>query len=236
MSDERSRMKPGEFRVVNHSVPRYDGMARVTGRAVFTSDIRLERMAHAKLLRSPFAHARILSIDNAEALREAAVIAVLSGSALHGIDPYYGHAVKDHPLLAIGKGRCLGEPVAAIVAEDERSAYAALESVRVDYEELPAVLDVDSALAGGAPLVHEMAYRTGGFRGFDDPASTQPDNIYQKIHLEWGKWGKWGKWGDAAAAFTGAAHTVEGEFFFPMAYAYAMEPYVAIADYNDDGL
>src|SRR5438093_757764 len=159
-----------------------------------------------------------------KAIRRAAG---LSGSDLHGIDPYYGHAVKDHPLLAIGKVRFLGEPVAAIVAEDERSAYDALEPVRVDYEELPAVLDVDSALAGGAPLVHEMAYRTGGFRGFDDPASTQPGNICQKIHLEWG---------DAAAAFTGAAHTVEGEFFFPMAYAYAMEPYVAIADYNDDGL
>jgi len=221
MSDESSRMKPGEFRVVNHSVPREDGLAKVTGRAVFTSDIRLEGMAYAKLLRSPFAHARILSIDTAEALRQPGVIAVLSGSELHGIDPYYGHAVKDHPLLAIGKVRFLGEPVAAIVAEDERSAYDALESVRVDYEELPAVLDVDSALAGGAPLVHEMAYRTGGFRGFDDPASTQPGNICQKIHLEWG---------DAAAAFTGAAHTVEGEFFFPMAYAYAMEPYVAIAD------
>jgi len=227
MSDESSRMKPGEFRVVNHSVPREDGLAKVTGRAVFTSDIRLEGMAYAKLLRSPFAHARILSIDTAEALRQPGVIAVLSGSDLHGIDPYYGHAVKDHPLLAIGKVRFLGEPVAAIVAEDERSAYDALESVRVDYEELPAVLDVDSALAGAAPLVHEMAYRTGGFRGFDDPASTQPGNICQKIHLEWG---------DAAAAFTGAAHTVEGEFFFPMAYAYAMEPYVAIADYNDDGL
>src|SRR5439155_17106338 len=110
---------------------------------------------------------------------------------------------------------------------DESSAYYELESERLTNKELPDLLDVESALADGAPLVHELAYRTRGFRGFDDPASTQPGNICQKIHLEWG---------DAAAAFTGAAHTVEGEFFFPMAYAYAMEPYVAIADYNDDGL
>ena len=108
-------MKSGQFHVVNHSVPREDGVAKVTGRAVFTSDIRLERMAHAKLLRSPFAHARILSIDTAEALRQPGVIAVLSGKDLQGIDPYYGHAVKDHPLLAIGKVRFLGEPVAAVV-------------------------------------------------------------------------------------------------------------------------
>ena len=213
-----------DFRVVNHSVPREDGVAKVTGRAVFTSDIRLEGMAHAKLLRSPVAHARILSIDSAEALRQPGVIAVLTGNDLNGIDPYYGHAVKDHPLLAIGKVRFLGEPVAAVVAEDERTAYEALESVRVEYDELPAVLDVDSALADGAPLLHEMTYRAGGFRGFDDPASTQPGNVCQKIHLEWG---------DAPAAFRGALHTIEGEFFFPMAYAYAMEPYVSIADYND---
>src|SRR5437763_11361136 len=134
-------MKPGEFRVVNHSVPREDGVAKVTGRAVFTSDIRLEGMAYAKLLRSPVAHARILSVDTREVLRQPGVIAVLTGSDLHGIDPYYGHAVKDHPLLAIGKVRFLGEPVAAVVAEDERSAYEALESVGVEYEELPAVLE-----------------------------------------------------------------------------------------------
>jgi len=227
-SDQKmTRKKPGEFHVVNHSVPREDGVAKVTGRAVFTSDIHLEGMAYAKLLRSPFAHAHILSVDTLKALRQPGVIAVLSGNDLQGIDPYYGHAVKDHPLLAIGKVRFLGEPVAAVVAEDERSAYEALESVHVEYEELPVVLDADSALADGAPLVHETAYRGGGFRGFDDPGSPQPSNICQGIHLEWG---------DAGAAFPQAAHTIEGEFFFPMAYAYAMEAYVSIADYNDSGL
>jgi CO/xanthine dehydrogenase Mo-binding subunit len=220
-------MKPGEFHVVNHSVPREDGLAKVTGRAVYASDIRLERMAHVRVVRSPVAHARILSIDSASALEQPGVIAVLSGNDLQGIDPYYGHALKDHPLLAIGKVRFLGEPVAAVIAEDERSAFEALESVHVEYEELPAVLDADSALAPRAPLVHETAYRRGGFRGFDDAAATKPGNLCQEIHLAWG---------DAAAAFKQAAHTVEGEFFFPMAYAYAMEAYVSIADFNDLGL
>src|ERR1043165_17 len=235
-------MNPSEFHVVNHSVPREDGLAKVTGRAVYASDIRLEGMAHAKVVRSPFAHARILSIDTSGVLEQPGVITVLTGNDLQGhersecepdrakqskIDPYYGHAVKDHPLLAIEKVRFLGEPVAAVIAEDERSAFEALESVQVEYEELPAVLDSDSALAKGAPLVHETAYRRGGFRGFDDAAATQPSNVCQEIHLAWG---------DAAAAFKQAAHTVEGEFFFPMAYAYAMEAYVSIADYNDLGL
>jgi CO/xanthine dehydrogenase Mo-binding subunit len=220
-------MKPGEFRVVNHSVPREDGVAKVTGRAIYTSDIRLEGMAHAKLVRSPFAHARIVSINSAKAIPQPGVIAVLTGNDLQGIEPYYGHSVKDHPLLAIGKVRFLGEPVAAVIAEDERSAYEALESVEVEYEELPAVLDGDSALAPGAPLVHETSYRKGGFRGFDDPAAAKPSNVCQSIQLAWG---------DIGAGFRQAAHVVEGEFFFPMAYAYAMEAYVTIADYTDLGL
>src|SRR5438046_1852089 len=122
---KRTRKKPGEFHVVNHSVPREDGVAKVTGRAVFTSDIHLEGMTYAKLLRSPFAHAHILSVDTVKALRQPGVIAVLSGNDLQGIDPYYGHAVKDHPLLAIGKVRFLGEQVDIGVSEYEAEVCVA---------------------------------------------------------------------------------------------------------------
>ena len=131
MTGGPTHKKPGEFHVVNHSVPREDGVAKVTGRAVYASDIRLDGMAHAKVVRSPYAHARILSLDASEALHQPGVIAVLTGNDLQGIDPYYGHAVKDHPLLAIGKVRFLGEPVAAVIAETERAAYEALEFVQV---------------------------------------------------------------------------------------------------------
>ncbi len=214
-----------EFAVVNHSVPRADGVAKVTGSAVYTSDITLERMAWAKLLRSPFAHAKILSIDASEARRQPGVIDVLMGSDLGAIHPYYGHAVKDHPLLAIGKVRYVGEPVAAVIAESELSAQEALEKIRVEYEELTPVLDVDSALAPNATLVHGMDYIGGAFRGFDDfPGGKK--NVCQAVHVEWG---------DVDAAFAAAAHVVEGEFYFPMIYAYAMEPYVAVADYDARG-
>ena len=216
------------FAVVNHSVPRADGVAKVTGTATYASDITLERMAWAKLLRSPFAHAKILSIDLSEAKRQPGVIDVLTGNELGPLHPYYGHAVKDHPLLAIGKVRFVGEPVAAVIAEDELSAQEALDKIKVDYEELTPVLDVKTALAPGAVLVHGTDYIGGAFRGFDDftdfPGSTK--NICQDVHVEWG---------DVDAAFASAAHIVEGEFYFPMVYAYAMEPYVAVADYDPNG-
>ena len=227
MSGEPNRKKPGEFHVVNHSVPREDGFAKVTGRAVYASDVRLDGMAYAKVLRSPYAHARIRSLDTAEAARQPGVLAVLTGDDLEGLNPYYGHAVKDHPLLAIGKVRFLGEPVAAVIAETERAAFEALEFIGAEYEELPTVLDVDQALAEDAPLVHEKAYAGGAFRGFEDDKTQKASNICQNIHFEWG---------DVSAAFEEAAQVVEGEFYFPMAYAYAMEPYVSIADYTANGL
>src|SRR5260370_31674225 len=89
------------FVVVNHSVPRADGVAKVTGTATYASDITLERMAWAKLLRSPFAHAKILSVDVSEARRQPGVIDVLTANELGPLHPYYGHSTKTHPPLAI---------------------------------------------------------------------------------------------------------------------------------------
>ncbi len=218
--------KPGEFRVVNQSLPREDGIAKVSGSAVYASDVVLEGMAHAKVLRSPFAHARITAIETSYALRQPGVLGVLTAGDLGPLQPYYGHSVKDHPLVAIDKVRYLGEPVAAVIAEDERSAFEALEQIQVEYEELPAVMDVDAALADGAPLVHEKVHQEGLFRGFEEKLGAR-GNICTAVKVAWG---------DIEAGFSKAAHVIEGEYYFPMAYAYAMEPYVAVADYNHNGL
>ena len=96
------------FAVVNHSVPRRDGVAKVTGSATYASDITLERMAWAKLLRSPFAHAKIISIDFSEARRLPGVIDVLTGNDLGPLHPYYGHAVGARDgMIHDGKILCL---------------------------------------------------------------------------------------------------------------------------------
>ena len=214
-----------EFAVVNHSVPRGDGIAKVTGSAVYTSDMVVEHMAWAKVLRSPFARARILSIDISAAKNLPGVVDVLTGDMLKGLHPYYGHGVKDHPLIAIGQVRFVGEPVAAVIAEDELTAQEAVPKIAVEYEELTPILDVDTALAQGTPRIHDTDFADGAFRGFDDfPGAA--GNICQAVHVEWG---------DVDAAFAAAAHIAEGEFYFPMVYAYAMEPYVAIANYEGKG-
>ena len=214
-----------EFAVVNHSVPRGDGIAKVTGSAIYTSDMVVDHMAWVKVLRSPFARARILSIDATAVKKLPGVIDVLTGDTLKGLHPYYGHGVKDHPLIAIGHVRFVGEPVAAVIAEDELTAQEAAGTIAVEYEELEPILDVDTALAQGAPRIHETDFADGAFRGFDDfPGAS--GNVCQAVHVEWG---------DVDAAIAAAAHIAEGEFYFPMVYAYAMEPYVAIADYDSRG-
>ena len=220
--------KKPDFQVVNHSVPRRDGRVKVTGRATFVSDLRLIGMAYAKVLRSPYAHAKIASIDTSRAEARPGVYCVLTGNNLEGLNPYYGHAVKDHPLLAIEKVRYAGEPVAAVVAVDERTAFEALEYIDVKYEELKPVLTSREAMEKDAPLIHQRKFEAGALRGFEGEVTAgKGTNICQEHHL---------KWGDVERAFKEAAAVVEGEYYFPMTYAYAMEPYVAIADVNDEGV
>jgi CO/xanthine dehydrogenase Mo-binding subunit len=220
--------KKQDFHVVNHSVPRRDGRVKVTGKVTYVSDLKLIGMASAKVLRSPYAHAKIVSIDTSRAASRPGVFAVVTGNNLEGINLYYGHAVKDHPLLAIDKVRYAGEPVAAVVAVDERTAFEALEFIDVQYEELRPVLNPKEALEKGAPLLHERKFEAGALRGFEgDVTAGKGSNICQETHL---------KWGDVEEAFKKASAVVEGEYYFPMIYAYAMEPYVAIADVNDQGV
>jgi CO/xanthine dehydrogenase Mo-binding subunit len=185
-------------------------------------------MAYAKLLRSPYAHARIVSMDTSRAAAHPGVFAVLTGNDLSGLNPYYGHAVKDHPLIAIEKVRYVGEPVAAVIARDELTAFEALEFIDVQYEELKAVFTPQEALAKGAPLLHEKKFDAGALRGFEgDVTAGRGSNLCQEAHVEWG---------DVDAAFAETATVVEAEYYFPMVYAYAMEPYVAIAEVNDNGV
>jgi CO/xanthine dehydrogenase Mo-binding subunit len=223
-----SAQKPSDFHIVNHSIPRRDGRVKVTGKAQYVADLRLIGMAYAKVLRSPVAHAKIISIDKAKAEAHPGVYCVVTGYDLDGLNPYFGHAVKDHPLLAIDKVRYTGEPVAAVVAVDERTAFEALEFIEVKYEELKGVFTPQQALAQDAPLLHERKFEAGALRGFEGEVTAgKGTNICQTHKIQWG---------DVDKAFKEAAAVVEGDYYFPMTYAYAMEPYVAIADVSDQGV
>jgi len=205
-------MAPDQFTIIGTSANRVDGIDKVTGRAKFTGDMTVPGMLTGKFLRSPYAHARILSISTSEAERVPGVVTVLTAADLTGLHPYLrGEKRKDHPILAIDWALFAGQPVAAVAAVDELSAQEALGKIHVEYEELPAVITVQEALADGASLVHSFA----------------PNNLCFKDHMEKG---------DVEKGFAEADEIVEDTFEFPMIYHYSMEPHTAIANLDEDGI
>lgn len=133
---------------------RVAGVPRVTGEFVFGTDLRTTGMLHGYVVRSPHAHARILSIDGSKALAMPGVRAVLTSEDLPA-KRTYGLEVDDQPVLAGDGVRYEGEPIAVVVADTEREARAAGEAVVVEYEVLPALTDMEEALRPDAPQLHE---------------------------------------------------------------------------------
>ena len=119
------------------SATRPDSLEKVTGAAQFVSDIDVPGMLHARVLRSPFPHARIRSIDTAAASAMPGVVDMLTGSDIKSLNYRWGLFLRDRPVIAVDKVRYVGDPVAVVIAEDEFSAEEALDAIAVDYEELP---------------------------------------------------------------------------------------------------
>jgi 4-hydroxybenzoyl-CoA reductase subunit alpha len=164
------------FDVIGKPYPKKDAKIKVTGECRFAGDISVPGMLHGKMLRSPHPHARILNVDTSKAERMKGVRAVVTGKDFPGI--LYGNFMhtRDYLPLAIDRVRYIGEEVAAVAADDEDTAWEALDLIDVEYEPLPAVFDPEEAMKEGAPLL------------YDD----KPGNISSKS--EWG-------FGDLEAGF-----------------------------------
>lgn len=209
------------------SVPRVDGIEKVTGAAKFTGDLAIPGMLEAKVLRSPVPHALIDSIDISKAQSRSGVVAILTRDDLTDIDPYYGNCLRDRAVVATDKVRFVGEPVAVVAAEDGLQAEEALSLIDVQYRELPCVADIDAALAEGAPLLHERQSGAGEFHEVAGVGENFGGNICHREHFVKG---------DPDRAFADAEEIVEETFTFPMVYQYAMEPHSAIARVSAGGI
>src|SRR5216117_52693 len=140
------------FDVIGTTVPKRDGAEKVTGRTRYLHDLVLPRLAHGKILRSRYPHARLVRVDARRARALPGVLAVLTGD---DVEPRPFGFAKDQTALKRGKVRSVRDEVAAVAAETPEIAEAALALIDVEYAELPAVFDPHAALAPGAPLVHE---------------------------------------------------------------------------------
>jgi CO/xanthine dehydrogenase Mo-binding subunit len=212
----------GAARQVGRSAPRADAREKLRGQAQFAGDLVVPGMLHGKVLRSPVPHARIAALDVSGAERTPGVIAVLTGGDLGDIDPYFGHAIRDRPIVALDRVRFVGEPVAAVAAETEAAAVAGLEAIRVEYEELPVLGTLEEALAGEAPAINEGPIRPGLFHGLGELPERE-GNVCYRYRLDRG---------EVEPAFAHADLVVDGEYTFPAVYQYAMETHTVIAQFE----
>lgn len=216
-------------RVAGRPVRRRDLMEKVTGAAVYAVDVAPPGTLHAAVVRSSHAHADIIDIDRRAAWAIPGVAAVVTAADLTGLFPRFGHIIPDHFILASGKVRYYGEPVALVVADKLTVATDAAQLVEVRYKERPAVMTPEQALAEGAALVHEDRYGTSGDESFANVGAGSRNSTNCAAEVTIG-------WGDPEHAFASATAVVEDSTRYPMLYAYAMEPYNAVADFRDGEL
>lgn len=218
-----------KLKVVGQRPIRPDGADKVTGRANFGADFHLPGMLQGRILRSPHAHARILKIDTKAARAVPGVKAIVTGADFgsgggaqidHGEG---GGSLEDMALNVMAKDKALyfGHAVAAVAATSAEAADEAIRLIDVQYEVLPHVIDVEAAMAPGAPILHEKM-RTQGVT----PTPSEPSNVASVV--------KMGR-GDIAAAFAKADVIVEGKFTTPAVHQGYLEPHAAVASFGADG-
>lgn len=199
-----------KYATVGKSLPRVDAADKVTGRALYTADLAFQNMLYGKILTSPFAHARIKSIDTSKAEAVEGVELVLTAKDVPDITYGVNPPRYDEHILAQDKARHVGDEVAAVIAIDEDLASRALALIDVEYEELPAVFDPAEAIEEGAPLIHER---------YKNNINTRVDHHF----------------GDVEKGFEEADYVREENFVGNHVYQSPIEPHAAIASWEDDG-
>ncbi len=195
---------------VGKRMKRKEDLRLLTGRGNFMDDIRLPNMKHAAVLRSPYPHAWIRGIDVTEAERLPGVRGILTGEDVEKMSKPFPVGVPVPPKYyscAVDKVRFVGEPVAVVVAEDRYIAEDALDLIKVDYEPLAVVMDIEEATQPDSPLLHDHI----------------GSNIYSQRLF---------KYGDPEKAYEEADLVVKGKFLFPKYGSTPLETYAVIASYN----
>ena len=216
------------FKWVGKRTRRPDGPDKVTGRARFGDDMIVPGMLYAKILRSPHAHAKIISINTSKARALKGVKAVLTYEAIPDhplLQPPYGPVIADfhdisRNVMAREKVLYDGHAVAAVAATSEKIARDAIKLIEVEYETLPHVMDPLEAIQPGAPILHEDQFTHGV-----EPAPTEPSNLF--------RFARKGR-GDLEKGFADADIIVEREFTSKPVHQGYIEPQACIATASED--
>ena len=207
------------YKNVGKAVPRLEGADKVSGKMRYAADIEFPEALSAKVLRASLPHARIIGIDTTLAAKLPGVRGIITGADVAAV--MVGLRMKDMPLLAQDRVRYVGEPVAAVAADNDDIAEEALHLIDVQYQELPYVTDPVEAIRPGAPLLHDnpAAYKNAPER------ETELPNVQS--------YGKWTN-GDLDAGFKNAARIFEQTFRTPLGFHGYIEPQACTVQIRDD--
>lgn len=194
-----------KFSIIGKSYPIKEGWEKVTGELQYCDDLPFHNLLHAKILRSPYSHARITNIDTSRAKELPGVKAVVAGKDTLGIK--YGHLIQDQEVLVTDKVRFIGDEVAAVAAESEEIALEALKLIHVEYEELPAVLCPEEAINEESQLIFDSG------------------NIAKTIKINRGA---------VEEAFNSADQTFEDKVETPLQFHGYLEPNICVAKFSKD--
>jgi CO/xanthine dehydrogenase Mo-binding subunit len=213
---------PRTFEVIGTRPLRPDGIDKVTGRARFGADAVLPGMLVGKILRSPHAHARIRRIDVSKAAKLAGVKAIITRDDLPDLTGE-DRSMRDILVNCMAREKALyeGHAVAAVAAVSQAVARQALKLIKVDYEVLPHVTDVDEAIKPGAPVIHDDVFTDGV-----EPKPKKPSNIAKRS--EFGH-------GDVEAGFREADFVIEKSFRTEATHQGYIEPHACVASVSPDG-
>ena len=218
------------LQVIGKRLPRVDGRERVTGQAIYPADLALPNMVHAKLLRSPHAHARIARIDTSRAAALKGVLAIVTaadfpelpvGATIPMGELGYDMWMVAQVNMARHKVHWVGQPVAGVAAVDVHVAEAALALIEVDYEPLAPVLDIAAAMAPDAPILHDYVFTKGV-----EPRPRAPSNVCSRVVIARG---------DTARALGEAAATAQASVRVDTAHQGYLEPQVVVAQVDANG-
>ncbi len=210
------------FRVIGSRVNRPDGMDKVTGRARYGADYDAPGQLVGLFLRSPHAHARIVSMDISRAEKLAGVKAIITADDLPDLTNG-NREMLDILENSMARGRALydGHAVAAVAASDVKTARKALKLIKVEYEQLPHVTDVDEAMQPDAPVIHDWIFTQGV-----NPTPKKPSNVCNRTEMGHG---------DVDAGFARAAHIIEKSYKTEQTHQGYIEPHACVASMGPDG-
>lgn len=221
-------LKNNKYNVIGTRPIRHDGLEKVTGKAVYSADVQLPNMSYGAILRSPYAHAKIISIDISKAEKISGVYAVITGKDFQtGIDKdiEIGEGIANFKwdsmnIMARDKVAYYGHAVAAVSAKDRNTALEALKKIDIKYEELTPVLDVDEAIKKDSPVIQE------DFKGVEINGEMSSKNVADYFQFNFG---------DIDKGFSESDCVIEREYSMPMVHQGYIEPHVAVAQWGEDG-